>query len=110
MIIDYKLLGERIKEARKKADWSQEKLAEEIDVTIEYISRLERGSAKVNLTRLAQISSALKVPIEELFGGTTTNSKNYLDKDLYAVLVQCTPAKQRLIYNIAKIVAGAKFV
>ena len=38
-----------------------EKFAEEIDVTIAYISRLERGSAKVNLTRLAQISSALKV-------------------------------------------------
>lgn len=110
MRIDYKLLGERIREARKKANWSQEKLAEQIDVTIAYISRLERGSAKINLPRLAQISSELDVSIEELFGGTTTDSKNYLDKDLCSVLVQCTPEKQKLIYNIAKIVAEAKFV
>ena len=38
--IDYKLIGERIKEARRKAGLSQEKLAEMIDVTTVYVSKI----------------------------------------------------------------------
>ena len=38
--IDYKLIGERIKEARKKAGLSQEKLAEMIDVTTVYVCKI----------------------------------------------------------------------
>lgn len=107
--VDYKLIGERIKEARKKAGWSQEKLGEIIDVATVYISRVERGSAQINLKRLSQISIALDIPIEELIVGTTTKSKNYLSKEFQELLVQCTTDKQKLIYNIAKIVAGIKF-
>lgn len=109
MEVDYKLIGERIKEARRKKGWSQERLSEEIDVTTVYISRVERGSG-INLKRLAQISKALETSLEYLVGGTATAAPNYLDKELYETLASCTPAKQRLIYNIAKIVSGSKFV
>lgn len=110
MEIDYKLIGQRIKETRRKKGLSQEKLAEELDVTVVYISRIERGCSEINLKRLAQISTLLNVPIEYLIGGVVTKAENYLDKELYEVLIQCTPSKQKLIYNLAKIVAGAKFV
>lgn len=108
--IDYKLIGQRIKEARKKAGLSQEKLSEMIDVTTVYISRVERGNGQVNLKRLSQISIALNVPIEELITGTAIENKNYLNKEFQELLLQCTPDKQRLIYNIAKIVSGVKFI
>lgn len=107
--IDYKLIGERIKEARKNARLSQEGLAEMIDVTTVYISRVERGG-QINLKRLSQISIALSVPIEQLLNGTTMECKNYLNKEFQDLLSQCTKDKQRLIYNIAKIVSGIKFV
>ncbi len=110
MEIDYKLIGQRIKEVRKKRGWSQERLSEAIDVTTVYISRVERGGSGINLKRLAQISKALDTSLEYLVGGTATGAPNYLDKELYETLVSCTPAKQRLIYNIAKIVSGSKFV
>ncbi len=107
--IDYKLIGERIKEARKKAGLSQEKLAEMIDVTTVYISRIERGG-QINLKRLSQISIALSVSIVQLLNGTTMESENYLNKEFEQLLSQCTKDKQRLIYNIAKIVSGVKFM
>jgi transcriptional regulator with XRE-family HTH domain len=110
MEIDYKIIGQRIKEVRKMRGWSQERLSEEIDVTTVYISRIERGTSNINLKRLAQISKALNTTIEYLIGGTMTESPNYLDKELYETLLNCTPAKQRLIYNIAQIVSNAKFV
>ena len=36
-------IGERIKEARQKAEYTQEKLAEAINVSVQYVSDLERG-------------------------------------------------------------------
>ena len=108
--VDYKLIGKRIKEARKKIGWSQEMLAETIDVAVAYISRIERGSTSINLRRLAQISIALSTPIEKLITGINPESKSYLHQEFQALLAKCTPDKQQLIYNIAKIVAGIKFV
>ena len=109
MEIDYKVIGQRIKEARRKKGWSQERLSEEIDVAVAYISRLERG-CQINLKRLAQISAVLDVKLEYLITGAIVAEKNYLDQELYETLMQCTPEKQRLIYNIAKIVSNANFV
>ena len=108
--IDYKIIGERIREARKMKGLSQEKLAEKIDVATVYISRIEKGSAQVNLKRLSQISIALDVPIEKFIIGTTEESKNYLEREFQEILSNCTTDKQKLIYNIAKIVSGIKFV
>lgn len=108
--IDYKLIGERIREIRKEIGMTQEALSEKIDVTIAFMSRIERGATQINLKRLAQIADVLNVPIEKIITGTTTKSDNYLDKDLYNILIRCTPEKQRLIYNIAKIVSVSNFV
>ena len=38
MTIDYKIIGKRIKERRKRNDLTQEQLAERADVTVGYIS------------------------------------------------------------------------
>lgn len=109
MEIDFKLIGERIKEIRKRKGYSQERLSEEMDVTVAYISRVERGKAEINLKRLTQISWILGTPLEELITGIMPNSKHYLDKELNEILKTCSPEKQKLIYNIAKIVAGLNF-
>ena len=108
--IDYSLIGDRIRQARKEKGWSQEKLSEEIDVATAFLSRVERGHSQINLKRLAQISKALDVPLEKLVTGTDTCSDKYLDKELYNILINCTPDKQKLIYNLAKIVSGSDFV
>ena len=101
MNIDYNLIGERIKEARKNKGYTQEKLAEEIDVAVAYVSRLEKGFP-INLKRIAQISQVLDVSIEYLLSGTVPKSDNYLNKDFEEILETCSPEKLKLIYNIAK--------
>lgn len=108
--VDFKLIGQRIKEARIKKGWSQEKLAETIKVATAFLSRVERGGTSINLNRLAQISEALDVPIEELITGVVKEDNKYLDKEFSDLLKQCSKDKQKLIYNIAKIVAGVNFV
>ena len=58
--IDYILIGKRIKAARKALGMTQEKLAEELDVSIGYISQVERGVTKISLDLLGALSSILK--------------------------------------------------
>ncbi len=108
MVIDYKLIGERIKEARINKCLTQEMLAEKIDVCVGYVSRIEKGT-QVNLKRLAQISLVLDVQMEYLVAGVSVRANNYLDEELYEILINCTPEKQRLIYNMAKIVLDTDF-
>lgn len=109
MEIDYKLIGRRIKEARIRKELTQEQLSEKMDVSVVFISKVERGHA-LSLKKLVQISRALDVKLEYLITGTIPQDKNYLDKELYDILITCTPTKQRLIYNIAQIVSNAKFL
>ena len=102
--IDYQLMGERIKNKRNENGISQEKLAETIDVSV------ERGTAQITLKRLAQISNILQVPIEEFITGVTKEEDIYLDKEFKELFSKCSKDKLKLIYNIAKIVSGVKFV
>ena len=108
--IDYQLMGERIKNKRNEKGISQEKLAETMDVSVAYLSRVERGTAQITLKRLAQISNILQVPIEEFITGVTKVEDIYLDKEFKELFSKCSKDKQKLIYKIAKIVSGVKFV
>ena len=109
MAIDYSIIGQRINKARKAKSLTQEQLAEKIDVSIAFLSRIERGNSQINLKRLSQMSIALNVPIEKILNGTTMENENYLNKEFQELLDKCSKDKQRLIYNIAKIVSGIKF-
>ena len=59
MAIDYKLLGERIKTKRIAKGTTQEHFAEHLDVSVGYISQIERGITKINLDRLSTVADYL---------------------------------------------------
>ncbi len=56
-----KLLGENIAKFRHKKQLSQEKLAEIVDLSREYITRVERGQKNISLKKLFAIADALEV-------------------------------------------------
>lgn len=60
MALDYKIIGNRIKIARIKKHLTQENLAEQLDVSIAFLSRVERGTIEVSLKRLSQLCELLR--------------------------------------------------
>lgn len=62
-----KKLGSRIKEERKKAGLTQEKLAEKVDLSLDYIGYIERGKQAPYLKTLERIAESLGVEVYELF-------------------------------------------
>lgn len=104
MALDYGIIGERIKLARTKAKLTQENLAEKLEVSVPYLSRIECGDAFINLKRLNQICEILDVSEGEILNGVSTTSKNYLSENFVNLLNNCPPEKVKLIYNIAKMI------
>jgi len=101
-MIDYKLIGGRIKKARKANKMTQEYLSEKLDVSAEYISRLENGASKINLEMLCRIAAFLNVKPESLLSGASMGSDNYFHHEMAKNLKKCSPAKIRVIADIIK--------
>ncbi len=106
MAIDYSVIGERLKRARKEKGLTQEQLAEKIDVSIAFLSRIERGSSQINLKRLTQICELLDVTEGDILNGVSNNSNKYLDFEFANLLQKCSSSQQKLIYDIAKVIAN----
>lgn len=105
MAIDYSVIGERLKKARKEKGLTQEQLAEKIDVSIAFLSRIERGSSQINLKRLSQVCEILEITEGDILNGTSSKSTKYLDFEFANLLKNCSADKQKLIYDIAKVIA-----
>lgn len=104
MALDYTIIGERIKLARSKKKLTQENLAEKLEVSVPYLSRVECGDSHINLKRLNQICEILDVTEGEILNGVSTTSPNYLSENFASLLKNCSSEKAKLIYNIAKMI------
>jgi XRE family transcriptional regulator, regulator of sulfur utilization len=64
-----KIVGDAIREVRKAAKLSQEKLAELADLHPNYIGEVERAEKTISVDALLRIAGALKVSITRFFPG-----------------------------------------
>ncbi len=62
-------IGERIRELRMAAGYSQEVFAERAGLNRTHMSDIERGEANMTLQTLKVIADTLKVKLAELFKG-----------------------------------------
>lgn len=97
MAIDYKLIGKRIKEHRKKKSMTQEVLAEKADVTVGYISQIERGICKVNLDTISVIANILECELTDLISGSSTLQSSYLQDEIYSKLKLCSEKQKKMV-------------
>ncbi len=109
MAMDYSVIGRRIRTLRQERKMKQEQLADSIDVSVAFMSRIERGSTQINLKRLIQIAEILNVSPGYLLTGSNVESKDYLKEEFRQVLENCTPEQQRLIYQISELVSKTDF-
>lgn len=69
-------VSQAIVKRRKELNITQEKLAEKSNLSINYISRIERGSStNISANSLYKISKALNVPMELLMGKVNSSTK-----------------------------------
>ena len=62
-----KLFSQNIKRYRQMKGWSQEKLAEKMSISTNYLSEIETGRGWVSPLSLIKMANALEIEVFELF-------------------------------------------
>ena len=70
----YKDIGKRIRERRKQLGFTQEQLAEIIDVTPQMISTAENGIKGIRPENIIKLSNALSISCDYLLTGSSSSS------------------------------------
>ena len=70
-------IGKNLQAIRKSNGFTQEKLAEEIDVSVRYISDIEQDRAKPSYEVLIRICNLFKISLDQIFSKylAVTNNK-----------------------------------
>jgi len=73
------ILAQNIKSFRTHREWSQADLAEKADISIPFLSDIERGNKWPYPDTLSKLAKALKVDVFELFRQESPSSKESRD-------------------------------
>lgn len=74
--MDYEALGKRIRSQRKLLGMTQEELSEKVGVSCSFIGHIERGSRKLSLETLVNISEALNISCDALLQDSLNGSRS----------------------------------
>jgi len=75
-------VGSRIKLLRVQKGWSQQAVADRLQMSVPALSKIECGITDVNLSRLEQIANFFNVEVTELFqSGEPNNHKNQIEQE-----------------------------
>lgn len=102
MNIDYKLIGDRIKRVRKSKGMTQEVMAEKLNVSIGYISQVERGITKISLDLLGAISSILDCDVAFLISESAIHSNDYMESEIINEIKKLDNKKRKYILEIIR--------
>lgn len=107
MTINYSLIGNRIKAARKAKGLPQSELSELIDKSVGYMSYIETGSKKPSLETLIQIANALDVTIDELLSDNLVAASPVSNTQINQLLSDCSAFEKSVILLSIKSIKDA---
>lgn len=84
--MDYKRLGERIREERRRLNLTQSQLAEDIDISDTYMGAIERGERSLTLDTLVRLVNRLGVTVDYMLADAVSDS----DPNILAQFKQIT--------------------
>ena len=101
-----KSIGKKIKLARSKTNYTQEKLAEKLSLSARYISQLERGIAFGSATTIVNICKALNISSDFLFNDiiecNSPNINEIMDDNFIEYYIQLDDYNREVIDTMTK--------
>ena len=95
-----KSVGQRIRNYRTRQGLSQEKLAEMIGITPNYLSALERGAYNIKLDTLVQIIDCLDITADDLFRDVIKNGYQNKASRLTDAVASLPEDEQNRIFEV----------
>lgn len=95
-----KELRNNIRTLRQKNDWSQEDVANRLQISIPAFSKIETGVTDINLSRLKQIAAVFQISVVDLL--TLHEQHRQLSRNKLDVLNEKLLARDSLVADLQK--------
>lgn len=95
----YAAIGLNVKKMRKAKKFTQEKLADSVNSSAQYISRIERGQVCSSLDFLYKLASALGCPIYALLPSSYPTQRRFFSEEIEYQLNHCSAWKKQFLAN-----------
>ena len=98
--MNYALLGNRIRNCRKSRGMSQARLAEMLDISVNYMGQIELAERHIGLDLLENISIVLDVSILSLLYEVNTGA--LITEEINLILRKCTITELYIINDMVR--------
>lgn len=101
--LNWRLIGQRLKEIRTSKGFTQEYLANIVDINTSHISNIENSRVKISLPTLVKICNALEITVDYVLANEYTGNHSALDNEILKELHNCDNIKKEKFLQIIKI-------
>ncbi len=98
------MIGLRIKHIRIKRNFTQEKLAEEINISSKYLSSIERGKENPTLNTLIKLAQSLNVGLADFFTIIEVEDPKKRKNLIRSLLNEANEEQLKLAYMILSVI------
>lgn len=98
--MDYYAIGQRIRKIRKARGYTQEMLAEMVDISVVHMSHIENGTTKLSLPVLVKMASALEVHADDLLYDVNSIERSDTIDAIVRTLDSCSTQQPKIIEQI----------
>jgi len=100
--MDYKRLGERIREERLRLHLTQAQLAEAVDISDTYMGAIERGERSLTLDTLVRLVNRLGVTVDYMLADSVTDSDSNIMDQFKQIIDQQPLERKQMAINVLR--------
>ena len=100
--MDYKRLGIRIREERKRLNLTQAQLAEAIDISDTYMGAIERGERSLTLDTLVRLVNRLGVTVDYMLSDSVSDNDSNIMEQFKQIIDSQTLERKQMAINVLR--------
>lgn len=108
LVVNYDMLGFKLKTLRTELGYSQAFCAEKLDISVPYYNNLESGRRTINLDNLVMLSRLFRVSLDELLedGDTIKLKPADFPAEITTLISNLTAPQQEYLHGIVKVLVN----
>ena len=100
MELDYRAIGEQIRQRRQRKGLTQSSLAEQAGIEPSNISHIERATSRIGLSTLVKIANILECTTNDLLCDSLEYERHSFGNQLLNLSKDCSPKELRIITDL----------
>lgn len=104
--MDLKSMGRRIKTARENKGYTQEQLAERLNLSVQHVSVIERGVKSPKMETFVKLANELEINADYLLEESLSVSSKIASSELYDMMDGISEKEKKRILEVVKLLVN----